>query len=34
LRPQEAKGELLELQDEDAKTVNLKMIEKKSLGPE
>jgi len=34
LRPQEAKGELLELQDEDAKTVNLKVIEKKSVGPE
>lgn len=34
LRPQEAKGELLELQDEDAKTVNLKVIEKKSVGAE
>jgi hypothetical protein len=34
LRSQEAKGELLELRDEDARTVDLKMIEKKSLGPE
>ena len=34
LRPQEAKGELLELQDEDVKTVNLKVIEKKSVGTE
>jgi len=32
LRPQEAKGELLELRDEDAKAVNLKVIEKKSVG--
>jgi len=34
LRPQEGKGELLELQDEDAKTVNLNVIEKKSVGTE
>ena len=34
LRPQEAKGELLEVQDEDVKTVNLKVIEKKSVGTE
>jgi hypothetical protein len=34
LRPQETKGELLELQDEDVKTVNLQVIEKKRVGAE
>ena len=34
LRPQEAKGEVLEVRDEDAKEVNLKVIEKKSVGTE
>ena len=34
LRPQETKGELLALEDEDAKTVNLKVIEKKNAGAE
>ena len=34
LRPQEAKGELIEVSDEDVKTVNPKLIEKKSEGNE
>jgi hypothetical protein len=34
LKPFEDKGEIVELQDEDVKTVNLKVIEKKSMGAE
>lgn len=34
LKPFEGKGESVELQDEDVKTVNLKVIEKKSVGSE
>ena len=34
LKPFEDKGETVELHDEDVKTVNLKVIEKKSVGSE